>query len=224
MKEQFDDVVKDFIGFVNQQAGVYIDALAGFAGNCREIELQVHRAQRPSKVHIKPNQPPTIVWTSYEDPTQPDIIHDRIIRTDDYLAANASGGSNEQQHARAILIFLYTYWELEIRPRLAAAKSVELEDVCADVMGDLRIIRNVILHANGIVRADKHKDLKKLGDLFCIDQPIVLPSEDMKKIFERVQQDCARLIFDWLGVGKNAPIRPEEIVSFAIQKARPRSE
>jgi hypothetical protein len=135
-----------------------------------------------------------VVYASYEDPTQPDVIHNRIIRASDYIAGNSEGGSNEQQHARAVLVFLFTYSEDEIRPRLAASKRVELQEIRSDVMGDLRILRNVILHAKGIMHLDKHRDLKKLGHLFVLDQPVHISYESMHQIFVLVKQDCARML------------------------------
>jgi len=220
MNESFDDVIREYIDFANQQVGVYMDALAGFAGHLTRVERQVHRISRAIKSSIDNTGQRVVVRASYEDPTQPDIIHNRIIRASDYVAANSKGGSNEQQHARAVLVFLFTYWEDEIRPRLAAAKSVELQDIRSDIMGDLRILRNIILHAKGIVRLDKHRDLKKLGDLFVVDQPVHISYESMHKIFILIKQDCARMLSEWLGV-KGAPIQPEEVVDLAIQKGRP---
>jgi hypothetical protein len=147
------------------------------------------------------------------------VIHNRIVRAEDYLAANALNGSNEQQHARAIVVFLFTYWEDEIRPRLAAAKAVPLSEIRGDAMGDLRIPRNVILHARGILRSDKHTELKKLSRLFAVDQPLNLSYETMHAIFVAVKQECGKLLFDWLGV-TDAPVTPEEI-DLAIQRRQP---
>jgi hypothetical protein len=127
-QERLDDVVREYIAFVNEQVGTYMDALAGFAGHYARVERQVHRISRPSKAKKKEKGDPVVVWASYEDPSKPDIIHNRIIRADDYLAANARGGSNEQKHARAIVIVLFTYWEDEIRPRLARAKGVPIQE------------------------------------------------------------------------------------------------
>jgi hypothetical protein len=217
--EAFDDVVKQYIDFVNQQVGAYMDALAGFAGHYARIERQVHRVNRPVRAGIDDAGRQVVVWASYEDPTKPDVIHNRIIRAEDYLAVNAPGGSNEQQHARAIVVFLFTYWEDEIRPRLAKAKAVPIQEVRCDAMGDLRVLRNVILHAKSVMRSDKHAELKKLGGLFAIDEPLALSYENVHKIFVAVKQDCGRLMLDWLGV-KDAPIKPEEIADIAIQKSR----
>jgi hypothetical protein len=84
-------------------------------------------------------------------------------------------------------------------------------------MGDLRILRNVILHSKGVIRPDKHAGLKKMGDLFAVDQPLRLSYETMHRIFVLVKQECARLLFGWLGV-TDPPIQPEEMLDVAIQK------
>lgn len=220
MTEAFDYVIREYIDFVNRQVGVYMDALAGFAGHRTRVERQVHRINRPVSSRIDDTGQRVVVWASYEDPAQPDVIHNRIIRASDYIAANSEGGSNAQQHSQAVLVFLFTYWEDEIRPRLATSKNVELQEIRSDVMGDLRILRNVILHAKGIMRAEKHKDLKKLNGMFVVDQPVHISYEGMHQIFILIKQDCARMLFEWLGV-KDAPIQPEDIiVGLAIQKHR----
>ena len=217
MSEAFDDVIREYIDFLNRQVGVYMDALAGFAGHHTRIERQVHRINRPVDSHVDNKGQRVVVYASYEDPTQPDVIHNRIIRATDYIAANSKGGSNEQQHSQAVLVFLFTYWEDEIRPRLAASKSIELQEIRSDIMGDLRILRNIILHSKGIIRPEKHKELKKLSDMFVVDQPIHVSYEGMHRIFVLIKQDCARMLFEWLGV-KDGPIQPEEMVDLAIQK------
>ena len=157
VNEAFDDVIREYIDFVNRQVGVYMDALAGFAGHHTRVERQVNRINRPVTSSIDRKGQRVVVWASYEDPTQPDVIHNRIIREADYIAANSKGGSNEQQHSHAVLVFLFTYWEDEIRPRLATSKGVESQEIKSDIMGDLRILRNVILHAKGILRPGKRQ-------------------------------------------------------------------
>jgi len=219
VSEVFDDIIREYIDFVNRQVGVYMDALAGFAGHHTRIERQVHRISRPIDSRIDNSGQRVVVYASYEDPTQPDVIHNRIIRATDYIAANSQGGSNEQQHSQAVIVFLFTFWEEEIRPRLAASKGVELQEIRSDIMGDLRILRNVILHSKGIIRSEKQKDLKKLSDMLVVDQPVHVSYEGMHRIFVLIKQDCAKMLFEWLGV-KDAPIQPEEMVDLAIQRRR----
>lgn len=217
MSEAFDDVIREYIDFVNRQVGVYMDALAGFAGHRTRVERQVHRINRPTNSRIDDTGQPVVVWASYEDPTKPDVVHNRIIRASDYIAANSQGGSNEQQHSQAVLVFLFTYWEDEIRPRLATIKGVELQEISSDIMGDLRTLRHTILHTKGIMRSEKHRGLKKLSGMFVVDQPVHVSYENMHQIFVLIKQDCARMLFESLGI-KDAPIQPDEIVDLAIQK------
>ena len=93
MSEAFDDVIREYRDFVNRQVGVYMDALAGFAGHHTRIERQVHRINRPVNSHVDSKGQRVVVYASYEDPTRPDVIHNRIIRATDYIAANSKGGS-----------------------------------------------------------------------------------------------------------------------------------
>jgi hypothetical protein len=222
-KEQFDQVVREYIDFVNEQVGAYMSALAGFAGHHARVSRQIHRANRP--VSTRPPDEtgmPTVVWASYEDPSKPDIIHNQIIRCNEYLEANRPGGKNEQQHSRSILIFLFTYWGDEIRPRLARAKGVELSEIQSDIMGDPRTLRNVILHSKSVLRPDKHASLRLLGDMFEADKELNFTYEGMHQIFVLIKQECARLLFGWLGV-EDGPGKPEELKDVAIQFGPPRT-
>lgn len=217
MNDDYEKAVREFIDFINAQVGAYMDALAGFSGHHTRVERQIHRVNRPERVRQNPDRVSTVVWASYEDPSQPEIIHNRIIRADEYLAANAPGGSNENRHAKAILVFLYTFWELEVRPRLAAAKSAEASDVKADIMGDIRLLRNSILHRKSVLRRDMFEQLTVTKDLFTVDQEIVLSYEVMHRLFVLAKQHCARLLLDHLGI-KDGPVVPEKIVDIAVQQ------
>jgi hypothetical protein len=219
MAEKFDDVISEYIDFVNRQVGVYMDAMAGFAHNKVKIERQVHRVSRAIGARLNEWGQPVVVWSSYEDPSQPDIIHNRIVRADEYLAANSPGGSNEQQHVRAVLIFLVTYWECSIRPRLANAKGVARNDIKSGAMGDLTIVRNAILHANGVIRISEHKRINLLSRIFPPEKVVFVSYDDMHRVFYTIKQDVARLMFDWLGI-QDAPFDPSELRGIAIQRVQ----
>ena len=220
MKRDFDSTIRDYINFVNAQVGVYMDALAGFSGHRVRVERQVHRINRPSRVKKDENGNNVMVWASYEDPTQPDVIHNRIIRAEEYIKANSPLGSNERQHSQAILVFLFTYWEDEIRPKLAASQNKTPNDIRSDILGDLRVLRNVILHSKGIIRKDKHKDLKKLNDMFHVDEPVHPSYDDMHKIFILIKKDCAKMLFEYLGTSPPG-FTHEDIRDVALQFRNP---
>ena len=85
MNEDFDHVLREFIDFLNDQVGVYMDAMSGFENLKLAIERQVQRVNRPSGRSYNENGEPVIVWSTYEDPSKPDIIHSRIVRADEYM-------------------------------------------------------------------------------------------------------------------------------------------
>ncbi len=211
--EEFDMVIHEYIEFVNEQIGMYMDALAGYAGHCVRIERQVARILRASH-----KEGDVIVYASYVDPTRPDVIHNRIVRADDYIAANSKGGSNEQQHACAIIVFLYTYWEKETRPRLAKILNVDVGEIRSKVMGDLRLVRNAIIHTKRVFRQDDYKKLEILKDLFEPDKRIHLSYDSMHKIFGFVKNSLGGMLLTYYGGVENAPIDLAEIIDVAIPK------
>src|SRR3954453_15804408 len=143
-------ILRDFIDFANRQVGVYCDCLSAFDGNKVRIERQVARINRPVSRRIENGQP-VIVWASVEDPTSPDIIHQRIIRADKYTEENSEANFNEQQVCWAIIVFLFAYWDEEVRPRIAEVRGVKPNDVQLNALGDLRIFRKSIVHNAGVI-------------------------------------------------------------------------
>lgn len=217
ISQEQEQVLREFIDFVNLQVGVYMDAVAGFDGHVTRTERQVHRVARAQRTTTDDAGRRTVVWASYEDPSQPDVIHNRIIRTADYLASNSENGVNFQQHSRAILVFLFTFWEDEIRPRLATAGSVATSDIKSDMMGDLRILRNVILHAKGYLSFDKHASLKTVHSMFPADATLTITYEHMHRIFGLVKQDIASRLLP-ANTNPPPPILPSDIRDIAIQR------
>ena len=84
-------ILRNFMDFLNRQVGVYSDCLASFSGNKVRIERQIPRVQRPTGRRIENGQP-VIVYASVEDPSLPDVIHHRIIRSDEFISANSEAG------------------------------------------------------------------------------------------------------------------------------------
>lgn len=65
----------------------------------------------------------------------------------DVVAAFEEAGEFERLYARAFVVFVYQTWEHAIRPSLAAALQVaNVNDVRSDLMGELRCLRNWLIH------------------------------------------------------------------------------
>jgi hypothetical protein len=221
MHSEYIQLARDFIDFVNKQVGAYTDACSGFGRNRSLISKQVHIDSRPTRTRMGSDGIPVVMSTSVEDPTQPDVIIHRIVLVKEYLAANAEGGSNEQQHARAALIFLFAYWDEEIRPKMASVLGIPTREIVSDVFGDIRLLRNAILHNSGILTAADYQRLKTTGEIFAPDWAVSLPNETMHRIFFLIKKDMARRILKDTGASQSAPFDIDEINEVAIQNVRP---
>jgi hypothetical protein len=209
------DVLRGFIDFVNLQVGVYCDCLSSFYGNKVRVERQVARVTRPASRRIE-NDQTVITWASLEDPTRPDVIHHRIIRADDFIASNAEAGFNEQQVCWSIIVFIFSYWDEEIRPKIARIRGVEPNEVQVDALGDLRILRKSIIHNSGVLEAAEYSKLKILNSICRSGEKIAPTHDEMHKIFLATKNAIARLILEYTAHLPGAP-RPEELTDIAIQ-------
>lgn len=214
-----DDIAHEFIDFVNRQSQAYMDAVGGFAGHKARVGRQVARAQRPVKRENRDGLE-TVTWASYEVEDRPDVILHRIIRTSDYIADNSPGGSNEQQMVRAILVFMYAYWDEDIRNRWAQARKIDAADIKIDIFGDLRLFRQALLHKRGVMPAEMFKKLRVLGYMVEPEKPMHIDYEQMHDIFVKVKQAVGKMLLTDLGALETAPFKIDELRDFAVQRAR----
>lgn len=215
---EYDDVVREFIDFVNLQVGVYMNSIAGFSGAKIQMERQAARVLRAQSRKKNARGDQVITHQSFEDPRSPDVIHSRIVTAENFIQENSPSGINQRQLSYSILVFIFTYWEDEIRPRLAEAAGVETKDVKSEIMGDLRCIRNSILHTKGVFTPEWHGKLVVLKDYFTAGQQIQISYELMHQIFVKIKQGCAKLIFGWLSVDPGDRFELEHLKEFVIQK------
>lgn len=207
-------ILRAFIDFLNAQLGVYIDCLSSFQGNRARIERQVMRVSRRSAAPLEPGRP--VVWTSFEDPSQPDVIHHKVWRSDEYLRANSEEGFNHQQIVWALIVFIYAYWNEDVRPKIARARQVPPESILIDAFGDLRLLRNAIAHDAGIITPATHKRLKLMGDLCPSGRKLSLAHDHVHLLFVHLKRAIAGLLLTFT---KELPGAPDisEITGIAIQ-------
>jgi len=210
-------ILRDFIDFVNMQSAVYMDSLAGFEGNVVRVERQVHRVTSPDRIEKKDGKN-VVVWSTIEDPSQPDVIINTVRRTPDYIEHNSRGGFNEQQLCLSIIVFMFAYWDEEVRPAIARVRGVEPNSIQLDALGDLRVLRKAAIHASGIVSATEHAKLKKMADLARPGERLTLCQDRMHRIFILVKQAIGEIIMEYTRELPGAP-PADQIVSIAIQNA-----
>ena len=69
----------------------------------------------------------------------------------EFIEGMKPGGEFENQHARALIVFIYHLWDEKYRRKLSQIYSIPLDDVRCSLMGDIRQIRNLIIHEDSVV-------------------------------------------------------------------------
>lgn len=192
--------VHKFQDFLRMQKGAYTDACAAYRSNHREIGTQVSRVLKAAGRKLGSNGVPSVVHTSVTDPTAPDVVVQATRLSEEFLDANSRNGSNEQQICQAIIIFVFTYWDYVTRHELGLSLGVEKEEICLPIAGDLRLLRNAIIHDGGVLSAAAHRRLEVLGEFFRPDKPVVFPHDRMHHIFRQLDRGIAKLTLETLNI------------------------
>ena len=88
--------------------------------------------------------------------------HYASIAVSEYLSSSRENGSFSNEIAKAFVCAIYSLWDEKYRVLIARDARVDQRKVSADLMGDLRHIRNCIVHSKSILK-DEHSKVKVLN-------------------------------------------------------------
>ena len=88
-------------------------------------------------------------------------------------------GEFESQLAKMIIIFIYHLWDDNFRGRIANSLSISKNLVECDLMGDIRHIRNSIIHKDSVVEPTDLNHLKILPQIWNIETGKLVISKTM---------------------------------------------
>ena len=89
------------------------------------------------------------------------------------------GGEFENQLAKMLIVFIYHLWEENFRDKIADSLSISKNLVECDLMGDIRKVRNSIIHKDSVVSQKLLSDLKILSQIWDLELGNLLISADM---------------------------------------------
>jgi len=107
-----------------------------------------------------PSSKGTKVFISAKDPTKQKAT--ATLTVDTLLKFAAPDGHFADTLAKLMLVKIFTDWDEYYRPRFAEAIGVESNRVQCDLLGDLRLIRNCIVHAKSVI-TNEHQRIKILA-------------------------------------------------------------
>lgn len=186
--------VLNYAMVVDELYGHYLDTTSGFVANERLVA--------ETQVKIQSSLPPETdvdqltLFYGNGDPNDPSnrILH----RTTQgaYKARNAQGGQNHIRAAQLLLVLVFEYWESEHRARVAKALALtDRNELKVPVLGDLRHLRQDVIHHRGVVRGDTVKKLAVLKG-FVEGKQLCLSEEEVERIILEVKSALDALVVE----------------------------
>ena len=189
------ELIMEYDEALDEAIGLYLDAQAAMVTYSEHIEKIQQKScldMGLTMVEIDERQ----YCYGRGDPNSSASIYLHGTTQRELKARNKSGGRNHIVLGQRFIVDTYTYWEDGYRPRIADAAKIEKNKLTADVFGDIRIIRNDIIHHRGIA-TNRIKGCKILkwyseGDLISIseDQFETLITE-VRAALEQISQQYA---------------------------------
>jgi hypothetical protein len=144
-----------------------------------------------------PANPDPVVYIGTGPPNSPDTPPYAGWRLSEALTQVESNGPVETRLGHQWIVFLYELWEHEYRPRLAKIHSRALEDERYDLLGDLRHLRNDVVHHGGIATSGNTGRCVLLRHWFNPGDVVRLEGRHFDEFFR---------LFPWtdLAAGRNA--------------------
>ena len=101
------------------------------------------------------------------------------MRQGDVLDSLESGGAFEDQNAKALVVMMFHRWDEHFRYLISQVLSVRKCTVECDLMGDVRHVRNVIIHDNSDIPRNFTAKLKILCQIWNLQPGKLRLTEQM---------------------------------------------
>ena len=173
------DAITEFEAVLNSITGLFVDSQDAFALLQAKVESEAEGKDWDSPIY-------------YGDGpvgAAKDVPHTTTIA--DRIARNADCGENATFVGNMALVTIDSYWEDCYRAQIAHARAVTKKEIKSDVMGDIRKLRNSILHNRGI--ATKEVAACKVLKWFNERDDIFLSEQMFLQMISHVRADLHQL-------------------------------
>lgn len=152
------DAIFQYQAFCDQLLGTYMDAIWGFSRSRHFAEEQMAAHDKPPLISYIPteydakNSLPILTQKQVQQKT----VH--IAAADEIVDRNQPDGQNSIIIAQMVLITIFHYWEDKYRAQIADEFGLSSKnEVKADGMGEIRLIRLSLVHHNAIAKPELEK-------------------------------------------------------------------
>jgi len=167
----------ELLAVVDEIFGVYLDATSGFDHLLAKLNEILRAHPSPDTAFMRYGE---------GDPNTADakVLHAVPIGE---LKKRLAEDSEDYRHiANYCIVTLFQFWEEEFRPRLAQLRQVATDEIQSDEWGDLRILRNSIIHNKGVATSDVTR--MKVFRWFSSGVPISVTKEQFKLLVETLKK------------------------------------
>ncbi|MBD2017804.1 hypothetical protein H6F96_28050 [Microcoleus sp. FACHB-53] len=164
----------EFEEIVNMIVGVYTDATIGFDIYQSKLGQISENSSPDAKVFFgsgNPNDPATEV--------------DHVAVITEVVSRNMETGSNFRFIGNMCLISIYQYWEDDYRKKIAELFHKKKNDLTEPIMGDIKELRNLIIHHKAIALPKVKKCI--LLKWYQEGDEIFINKEQFKEIIKHIR-------------------------------------
>ena len=161
---------------VDRVAGAFHDAVHGFQAHLERVNRGLQRTPH-ARIVLPPGSSrddtndSIAYWTTAADGEQT-LRH--AVPVPIFRARNRRDGPNTLVMGAVCVVSIYSFWEHRYRAAIATEVGCGTDQVSVPIMGDIRLLRNAIVHADGVMGESAKQlevvDWLALGDSVQIDE------------------------------------------------------
>ncbi|BCG65199.1 MAG: hypothetical protein methR_P3024 [Methyloprofundus sp.] len=201
-------IIKEYIETIDSLYGVFFDSCQGFESaknTFQKSQLETLRRNQELEKNKKPSNP-TIYHTTIEALDSACLIYSKGDKSEDnyrrlhycptqdeYKKRNSPEGENYRFIGNMTLISIFEYWESSCRNKLASHHNIHRKYIKSHIMGDLRHIRNSIIHHRGIALPEINK-CKTFG-WYKENDGIFIDGDQMEDIISAIKESKLELYY-----------------------------
>ena len=167
----------ELVAVVDEIFGVYLDATSGFTHLLAKLNEILRAHPSPDTAFMRYGE---------GDPNSPEAKVLHAVPIGDLRKRLAEDADDYRHIANYCVVTLFQFWEEEFRPRLAQLRRISTSEIQSDEWGDLRILRNSIIHNKGIATSDVAR--MKVFPWFSSGVPISITKEQLKVLIETAKK------------------------------------
>ncbi len=203
-----DNIIKEYTKIVDSIYGVFLDGCQGFSSAKTAFEQSQLLTLQQNKKLLAENKSlnSTSHYSTIEELDSACIIYSKgnknesdyrtlhyCATQEEYKKRNSPKGGNYKFIGNMTLISIYEYWENSCRNKLATYHQVKQDKIKSDIFGDLRYLRNSIIHHQGVALPDVEKC--KIFNWYKANDEIFINGDQMEDIISAIKDSKLDLYY-----------------------------